>query len=156
MSNSSSNTHTEARSRYVMGKIKDDFYNAAYRGFTTISTTTLLNSWKDIEFVMNENTLFKCQMKFTWDEKAAAVNYEVVSDGSIQIDSESAMVNLHQIPAHANIYFVIRRDHTNAAVSDYLEKKGWVSNASFLEGTSKNVGGYSNSGFGIDLSTIGI
>jgi hypothetical protein len=153
---SNTNTYTVARARYVLGKIKDDFMNVAYRGFTTISYSTLMSWWEDVSFVVNEQALEKCELQFKWDGKTAAVIYEMVTDGSIHIDTDSAAINFYRIPAYATVGIVIRRDRNNEVVSNYLQKRGWTSNGSFLAGTAVPAGGYSQGGFGPNVKTIGI
>lgn len=154
--NSNTSTFTEARARYVLGKMKDDFIKVAYRGFSTITEARLMKWWDDIAFVANQKALIKCELQFTWDGKSAAVIYEIIADGSIHVDAESATVNFYLIPAHATVGIVIRRDHSNATVSKYLEDNGWTATGNFVEGTSINAGGYSRDGFGVNIKTIGL
>ncbi len=154
--NSSTNTFTEARARYVLGKMKDDFIKVAYRGFTTLVQGSLMESWEDIAFVANQKALKKCELQFKWDGGSAAVIYEITADGSIQLDVESAAINFHTIPTYATVGIVIRRDHSNQIVSKYLEEKGWTSTGSFLAGSAIDAGGYSKEGYGASIKTIGL
>lgn len=153
---SQQNTYTEARARDVFGKVKDDFINAGLRGFTTISKSTLNSWWEDVAFVANKKALEKCELQFHWSGGQAAIIYEVVSDGGIHINSDSAAHNFYAIPKDAKVSIVIRRDRSNEEVSTYLSKQGWTSSGSFIEGSTQDSGGYSKDGYGVNIKTIGL
>ena len=153
---SNSNTFTEARARYVLGKMKDDFMNASYRGFTTITQAKFMKWSNDVAFVAQQNALEKCELQFKWEDKTAAVIYEVTADGSIQVDADSASLNFHSIPADATVSIVIQRDQANEIVSKYLKENGWTSNGKFVEGSADSAGGYPKDGYGVNIKTIGL
>lgn len=154
--NSQTNTYTEARARYVLGKMKDDFYNVAYRGFTTITGEKILDWWEDVSFVVYEKALIKCELQFKWTGGEAAIVYEVVADGSIHVDADSASHNFHQIPADADVGILIKRDRNNETVSAYLQRRGWVSGGNFIVSDGGTTSGYSKDGYGFNTKSVGL
>lgn len=153
---SNTNTYSEARAKYVLGKLKQDFQSIHNRGFESISWETLNSWWEDVSFVAHQQALTRCQIKFEWpDHPGAAVDYHMSTDGTIQVDGDASSIDFHKIPQHAKVRITIRRNPNNQTVTDYLAKRGW-GKGSFLEGESTQQGGYSKGGYGANISSINL
>lgn len=149
-SDSQSDTYTEARAQYVLGKIFDDFHNIGYRGFDYFERNPdQLRKWReDIYFLMTKKVLKKFQVKFAADGKEWAVEYTIKSDGSIQQDDYSGGVDYWEIPAHASIGIVATWDRHKKDVETHMQSRGWVGGGSYVEGDLIDDGAYSKSGYG--------
>jgi hypothetical protein len=156
LTQSESNTFTTARAKYVFGKIKEDIYAIAYRGFTKVTEEKILGWWEDIFFAAQHQALVACQIQFGWQGGTAAIKYAIESSGQINLDTESAQQDFYKIPADADIRIVVTPDFGNRTVMDYFDKRGWGSNGSFLPGQESAAGGYSKDGYGAHISTIGL
>lgn len=153
---SNSNTYTEARAKYVLGKLKQDFQNIYNRGFDNLSWDALHGWLEDVSFVVHQKALTRCQIKFEWPDSAgAAVDYHMVTDGSIQVDGDASGLDFHKVPQNAKVRITIRRDPNNQTVTDYLAKRGW-GKGSFLEGEFTDQGGYSKDGYGANMSSFNL
>lgn len=150
--NSNSTTYTEARAKYVMGKIFDDFHAIGYRGFEFFKENPgKLTDWKeDLDFILSHNALRKFQLQFhAPGGRAWAIEYVVHTDSSIQRDSDSGGVDFWEIPIDANINILVDRDPDNQEVSDYLAERGWGTGGFFIGGPVSDGGAYSQEGFGV-------
>lgn len=146
---SDTDTYTEARARYVMGKIYDDFTHLITRGFKYPGRDDI-RSWRDdLLYLMNKKALYGFQVKFSFPGGGEeAWEYILKSDNSVQTDSKSGGKDLYDYPDNTSVSIVISRDHSNSEVNDYLAKRGWGSGGSFLTGTITSNGAYSKDGYG--------
>ena len=153
---SETNTYTEARAKYVLGKLEQDFQSIHNRDFDHITWDTLKVWLEDVSFVVHQKALTRCQIKFEWpDSPGAAVDYHMVTDGSIQIDGDASGLDFYRVPKHAKVRITIRRDPNNQTVTDYLAQRGW-GKGSFLEGEFTDQGGYSKDGYGANMSSFNL
>src|SRR5260221_6172313 len=134
---SATDSFTESRARYVLGKICDDFNGIFFRGFTRISADDLKKWRDDIQYVMERNALEYFELQFTYEDQEWIVRYEVRKNGEIVRDDESGGLDFYNIPAAATFNIVLRRDTTNQDVTDYLSRRGWESGGRF-QGDSGN------------------
>lgn len=148
--NSESDTYSESRARYVMGKIFDDFHAIAYRGFNYFEKNpNKLQKWKDDMFyLMTNKALEKFQMQFFDDGNEWAVEYVIKSDGTIHQDNNSGGIDYWEIPATASPNLVVTRDKSRKHINDYMDSRGWTSGASYVEGDLIDDGAYSKNGYG--------
>lgn len=154
---SNTNTYTDSRARYVMGKVLDDFINMHNRGFEGLKWKKLKKWIEDLTFVASKKALEKFEIQFiaSSGQRKWAIIYHLIADGSIQIDDESGQIDYYAIPEDANIKLVISRDPNNDQVSKYLEERGWTSGASFLELYETRQGSYSKNGYGLKRNIKG-
>lgn len=149
--NSSSNTYSESRARYVMGKIFDDFHNIAYREFVQFEKDPKeLQGWKeDIYYLMTNEVLNSFQIQFIGNgTKEWAVEFEIKADGSIQTDNESGGINYREIPDDVNVKIIANWKRDKSYVEDEMKKRGWGGSGSYIGGDLKEDGAYSKGGFG--------
>ena len=149
-----SDAFTEARARYVLGKIFDTFNNIIFRGFTTITTDNLKQWRDDIQFIMEKNALVAFEIQFRTTEKKWVVRYEVVS-GTVSRDDESGGIDFYNIPADASLSCVIERDHNNEEVNNYVERRNFGKNGEFIAESAAIYKSHSKDGFGVNLKILG-
>lgn len=152
---SSTDAYTEAKARYVKGKIFDDFNSMMYRGFTSVSANDLKEWRDDIQYIIERNALYHFEVQFRTSDKKWAVRYEVDKAGGISRDDDSGGLDFYNIPETASISMVVKRDHTNKDVSDYLVKRGWGTGGEFIAEGASNDKSYSKDGFGVNRKILG-
>lgn len=152
---SQTDTFTEARARYVLGKIFDDFNAIIYRKFNHI-TTDDLKEWRGvIQYIMERNALYKFELQFTKGNQEWAVGYEVDKQGNIARDDDSGGIDFYSIPADASLSILVRRDRSNEEITKYLEKLGWGTGGTFLTEESDTHKSFSKDGFGVNIKVKG-
>jgi len=157
-SSSASSTYTETRAKYVLGKIYDDFCAIDMRGFDRFeSDPGRLLRWKeDLFFIMKHEDLNYFQLQFSYGTptKKVALQYTIMSDGSIHSDTDSGGINYFQFPANTLINIVVQR-YGNSEVEKYLESRGWGTDGKFVGGGHKSAGEYSKENFGTKREKYG-
>jgi len=154
--NTRTNTYTESRARYVLGKMRDDFIALKAREFPGLSTASIDKWWRDISYVMYAKALKKVELQFRLPEgKEWAITYSIVSDGNIYRDDKSGRNDFWNLPDGIQVSIVISRDHENINVSEYLEKQGWTSGGTYVQGNESDHGGYSKNEFGVNITRTG-
>ncbi len=149
-------TYTETRAKYVLKKIYDDFIAISTRGFDQFknSPNFLKELKEDLLFIMTNEDLKLFQLQFINGAEERAVEYEIKSDGTIYTDNDSGGVNYWDLPDSVEIRIVIKRKGS-AYVWEELQKRGWVSGATLIEGSATSIGAYSNGGYGATKKLIG-
>jgi hypothetical protein len=148
-------TYTEARAKYVMGKVYEDFHHLIARGFASPTRQDILAWRDDLLFLMNEKALKKFQIIFEppFGSKEAW-QYELSSDNSVHSDNKSGGKDLYGYHINTRVSIVITSDQNNKVAQDYLVKRGWGGGGAFVTGTSTSLGGYSKEGYGFKNSII--
>jgi len=155
LTKSQSNTFTEARARYVLGKIFDDFNGIIFRRFTTISAETLRNWRDDVAFIMENNAMYHFEIQFKLGVQEWALRYEVDKFGGVSRDDDSGGSDFYNIPAGASVNIVVERDNSNETVSRYLIRRGWSSGGNFIAADGMCDRAYSKEGFGVNRTKKG-
>lgn len=154
---SQTTAYTEARARYVMDKIFEDFTALIIRGFATQAQIT---KWKeDLLYLMHKEVLdfFEIQLKQP-NGTVGAMKYIVKPDNSLSEDSSSGSLGLYGLPlgTKANLFAQLHFSSPNytEANNELHNNRGW--------GIGKNVDGvverhhaYSKDGYGIERNKIG-
>lgn len=152
---SRTDTFTESRARYVMGKIFDDFNSILFRGFTK-NTTEQLKGWRDdVHFIMEQNALHHFELQFSYGSQEWIVRYDVDKSGGISRDDDSGGIDFYCIPTASVINIVVRRDPKNSKVTEYLEGRGWTTGGNFKGETGISDRAYSKEGFGVNRKLVG-
>lgn len=151
MSNERTNgNYTEARARYVMGKIFDDFHVIAYRGFDYLEANPewLLKVYGDLFYLMSNHVLTSFQVKLTSNSgELWAVEFVIKPDGSLLYDTNSGRIDFWEIPANATINFPTKWTHGNGQIDNEMIKRGWTSKSASVTDYAINDATYSNHGF---------
>jgi hypothetical protein len=151
-------TYTEARARYVMDKIFEDFTALLILGF---ATQLQVNKWKeDLLYLMKEEVLlhFEVQLTKPNGEKAALVYY-VKADNSITEDSSSGKLGLYSLPwdTKANLFADLNSSHNNykRALNELMTNRGWGTGTA-VEGETERHLGFSKEGYGVERHQKGL
>lgn len=150
-----SDTFTESRAKYVLGKIFDDFNGIIFRGFTSTSSDSIKVWRDDIAFIMEQNALHHFEIQFSYGSDSWTLRYEVDKFGGIARDDDSGGSDFYNIPINAELNIVVRRDNSNDTVSNYLKRRGWVSGGNFVAEDSSGDRTYSKDGFGVNRKKLG-
>lgn len=157
-SSSQSNTFTETRAKYVLGKIYDDFCAVEMRGFHQFGrNSSKLQEWKeDLFFIMKHEDLNYFQLQFSYGTplKNVALQYTIQANGEIHSDNDSGGINYFVFPANTKISIVVKR-YGNSEVAEYLKSRGWGTNGKFVTGASESAGAYSKEGYGTKREKYG-
>ena len=152
---SATDTFTESRARYVLGKIFDDFNGIIFRGFTTVKPASLKEWRDDIQYIMEQNALYHFEIQFQYGLHSWAVRSEVNKYGGITRDDSSGGLDFYNIPAGASLNIVVNRDTADEAVSNYLARRGWTSGGAFIAEGGNSDRAYSKDGFGVNRKKLG-
>lgn len=155
MTQSQSDTFTEARARYVMGKIFDDFNGVLFRGFSSPSAETI-KSWRnDVQFVMEKDALYSFELQFYHSGKSWVLRYEVDKYGSIARDDDSGGLDFYNIAQGATVRIVLDYNRAKTVVTEYLYNKGWGSDGKFTGQNGTSDKSFSKDGFGVNRKLTG-
>lgn len=155
---SQSNTYTEARARYVIGKIYEDTLNMWN---ARLITTEKCNNWRtDLLYLLNKQVLsqFEFQFRKPNGEEIGGLRQIVKSDNSISIDDDSGGNDFFNLPSNTQVSLLAILDpeaHNYDEANKELEERGWGSNGRQLTGASNSHGSYSKDGYGVNINKIG-
>ncbi len=154
---SRTNTYTEARVRYVMDKVLEDFMTIAVRGFAPFERMT---AWyEDVRAVLLLEAAEFFEIQLTPPRgKKVGIRYTVIDDGSIAEDEASGGQNLYGLPNGTTVAIVIHaRDDAKKrdAALAYLKRRGWSMNGTVLQDEGARDRGYSKDGYGVQRARIG-
>jgi hypothetical protein len=154
---SETNTHTESRASYISDKVAADIFGLVSRGILEKESAI---EWMDIvDICLRKNGLEKFQLKISRPGgEEAAVTYQVDSTGTISFDENSGGLDWYEFEINSSVSIVIRRNSNGINDSDInqlLQKYGWTTGASFIEGNEYKDKSYSKDGFGVNRSRIG-
>lgn len=152
---SSSNTFTEARAKYVLGKIFDDFNGILFRGFKNQDDEKTIKWRDDVQFILENNALEHFELHFKTATQTWALRYEVDQYGGIYRDDNSGGIDFFNIPDSAYISIIVKHDNSNETVNEYLRRRGWVSGGNFIAASAINDRSYSKNGFGVNRKKFG-
>jgi hypothetical protein len=156
MTRSVTDTYTEARARYVMGKVYDHLVSLYIRGLITKDRADRMRA--DILYLMDRRavTYFELQFK-TPGYSDRGLHYEVRADSTISLDDESGGLNFWGLSDNTTVSLVVKLNDSSphiAEVNRQLEEWGW-GKASALSGTNQSSKSFSKDGFGLKESIVG-
>ena len=149
-------TYTEARARYVMGKVYDHLVNLYLRGIMTKTEADRMRS--DILYLMDKRAITYFQLQFKTPGYAdKGLHYEVRGDSTISMDDESGGINFWSLSSNTSVNLLVRLNRSSPNIEEVdmqLEEWGWGT-GSALSGTHTASKSFSKDGFGLKESTIG-
>ena len=154
---SEASSYSEARARYVMGKVYEDLLGLTHRGLITKERADQIRS--DVLYLLNKQVLeyFQLQFKKPDGTEIGGLHYELKSDGQIYSDEDSGNINYWMLSSDTkvNLLVSLNRSASNIQeVDEQLEEWGWGTGKS-LEGTRQALKSYSKDGYGLNQSKIG-
>lgn len=153
---SASDTYTEARARYVMGKVYDHLVNLYLIGFMTKIRADRMRS--DILYLMDKKALAYFELQFKAPGYSdRALHYEVRGNSTISMDDESGGINFWGLPNSTSVTLLVSLNRSSPHITEVdkqLEAWGWGA-GSALAGNHTATKSFSKDGFGLKESTIG-
>ncbi len=149
-------TFTDARARYVMDKIEDDFWAIRSRQFTNVDLNWLGRACEDIRYVAEKNQLAIAEVQFFSGDRKWIIRYELNNEGKIARDEESGCLKLFDIAKDATAKVVIDRKIITEATDKYLEKRGWGNNGVFHGEDGNEDRAFSKEGYGATRKLTGL
>jgi hypothetical protein len=151
-------TYTEARARYVVGKVYEDFLSMLSRGLITKHSA---DKWReDLIYIMGQQALDQFEVQFTRPNgKRDGFRYKLDDSGNIYTDDDSGEVDYYDWPNGTVANLVVTLRENSIRYRDVLEelhsRRGWGNNGSSLEGDNSDPRSFSNSGYGLNRNKIG-
>ncbi len=150
-------TYTEARARYVLGKVYEDMLALFQAG---IITKAKCDQWRDDLMYILENramSYFEFQLIKTDGTKIGGLHYELNASGGISTDDRTGGIDYWDLPENVSGSLLVDLNKAAAKydeVNTELNRRGWgTGNA--LAGTQSHLKSYSKDGYGFKQSKIG-
>ncbi len=147
---------TEARVRAVMNKVSANLVAFVVSGHVTQAQAA---KWTDdLIYLQLQEALdfFEIQATLPSGDKRG-FRYRVSSDGSAQQDSSSGGIDVYGLPVGTKVgLFANLRPDISANVRTELGRRGWGFNGQQLAATESETRMYSNNGYGLTRSKLGI
>ncbi|CAL2105532.1 bacHORMA_1 domain-containing protein [Tenacibaculum sp. 190524A02b] len=156
-SRSQTTTYTEARARYVMGKVHEDLIGLMNRGLIDLERA---NGIKDsVLYLLNKEALLYFQLQFNEPDgtEIGGLHYELNSDGTIYSDEDSGNIDYWLLSKETKVNLLVNLDRSSSNIDEVdkqLEDWGW-GKGNALEGTKELLKSYSKDGYGLTQSRIG-
>lgn len=154
-SSSRTDSFSNSRAKYVLGKVYDDFNGIIFRGFINVNDDNVISWRDDIAFVVSKDAMYHFELQFKYDGEEWVVSYEVDKYGGITRDDDSGGLDFYSIPSGASFGVVISYDTSNEEVNEYLKNKGWGTGGKFQAAGSSTSRSYSKDGFGMNRKLKG-
>lgn len=156
VSASQSCTYSEARARYVLGKVHDHLVALAIRGLMSMD---IAQEWIDaLLYLLGERAVdcFEIQCRLP-SGQSCGWRHDVDDSGSLVEDNPSGGVDTYALPigTHLGLSVKLRNDCRNLdAVNRELARRGWGS-GQLLDGQVVRERTYSRGGYGLVRSRVG-
>lgn len=155
--NSATNTYTEARARYVMGKVYEDLIGLMTADLITKDYAD--KTRKELLYLLDKKVLksFQLQFKDVYGGEKGGIHYEVRADSTIAVDDQTGGIDFWGLDSGITVSLFIKKDPNSpnlAEVNRQLTAWGWGS-GSALTGSATYAKSYSSGGFGVQQSIIG-
>jgi hypothetical protein len=151
-----SDTYTEARARYVMGKVYDHLVSLYLRGIITKAEADRMRG--NILYLMDRRAITYFQLQFkALGYPDRGLHYEVRADSTIAMDYESGGINFWSLSSDTSVHLLVKLNRSSphiAEVDRQLEEWGWGT-GSALDGTYQESKSFSKDGFGLKESIVG-
>jgi hypothetical protein len=154
---SETNTYTEARARYVMGKVHEDLIGLTTRGLITIDRANGIK--ESVLYLLNKQALryFQLQFKTSSGAEIGGLHYQLTSDGDVVADDSSGQIDYWMLANDTKVSLLVDIDQESSNIGDVnqqLEDWGWGTGGA-LSGTKQHLKSYSKDGYGLNQSKIG-
>jgi hypothetical protein len=154
---SNTNTYTEARARYVIGKVYEDIMSLMLVELITLERAQLMRT--QLLYLLEKQALKLFEFQFNRaGVKIGGVRYVVRADNSIIVDSDSGNINFWTL-YRTGIFVVLFLDLNNSSpnIEEVNRKLGeWgCGDGNALAGTEQPHNSYSKDGYGVKQSIVG-
>ncbi len=150
-------TYTEARARYVMGKVYDHLVSLYMTDIITKDYADEIR--RDILFLMDKKavTYFQLQFKTPGGSEIGGLHYEVRADSTISMDEDSGGIDFWRLAKNTEVSLLVNLNRYSPNISQVnkqLEEWGYGTGAA-LTGTHQSSKSFSKDGYGLKESIIG-
>lgn len=151
---SGTDTYSEARANYIVGKVYENTLNLMNTGLITKLRADGIR--QDILYLLSKKALkwFELQFRKPDGAQIGGIHYELKADGSIYSDEPSGGLDFWELPSNTVVKLLIDLDRTSpyiAEVDAQLAAWGWGT-GSALQGTMEYHRSFSKEGFGLQQS----
>ncbi|WP_338877275.1 hypothetical protein WBJ53_32840 (plasmid) [Spirosoma sp. SC4-14] len=156
-SQSDTNTYTESRANYVMGKVYEDTLNLYLAGLITKERADQIR--RDLLYLMNKKALRYFQLQFFKPDgtEVGGLHYELKSDSSISGDAASGGLDFWGLPSNTRVTLLVDIDRSSSSIQEVdrqLNDWGWGTGQA-LTGAHEYLKSYSKEGYGVQQSIVG-
>lgn len=149
-------TYTEVRARYVMGKVYDHLIGIYTRGFISKQTA---DDWRDqLMYMLGKRAVNYFQFQFTTSTGLEyGIHYEVRADASVTVDDDSGGLDFWGLPNNTSVTLLVQLNRNSSSIQEVdrqVAAWGWGTGTA-LQGTHTASKTFSKDGFGLKESTIG-
>ena len=150
-------TYTEARARYVMGKVYDHLVSLYMRSIITKDYADEIR--RDILYLMDKKavTYFQLQFKTPGGAEIGGLHYEVRADSTISLDEDSGGIDFWGLAKNTSVSLLVNLNRSSpniAQVDRQLEEWGWGTGTA-LTGSHRSSKSFAKDGYGLKESIIG-
>ena len=149
-------TYTETRARYIIGKVYEDLIGLMSAGLITKDRADQIRS--DILYLLSKKVLKYFELQFTlFGVEIGGLHYEVRGDSTIFMDDESGNIDFWGLSKSVYVGLLVQLDYSSPNINEVnrqLEAWGWGS-GNALSGSHQYSKSYSKDGFGVKQSIIG-
>jgi hypothetical protein len=149
-------TYTEARARYLMGKVYDHLVSLYIRGIMTKSEADRMR--EEILYLMDRKAIIYFQLKFNRpNSPECGLHYEVRGDSTISMDDESGGLNFWSLDKNTSVRLLVQLNRSSPHISQVdrqLEEWGWGTGTA-LTGIYQPSKSFSKDGYGLKESIVG-
>lgn len=151
------NTYTEARARYVMGKVYEDLVSLMLTGIITQERAERIRA--DILYLLSKDAVRFFELQFMKaGTKIGGLRYVVKSDSSVSSDTESGSINFWTLDsAQVAVLLFVELNYSSyhiAEVNRQIAAWGWGTGLALTQ-TAQQQNTYSKDGFGLQQLIIG-
>ncbi len=155
--NTNTSTYSEARARYVMGKVHEDLIGLTNRRLMSIERANRIKSY--VLYLLNMEALnfFQLQFKNSKGGEIGGLHYKVYSGGYISADEDSGNIDYWALPGDTRVTLLINLDYSSKKIDEVnkqLDEWGFGS-GNALTGTKSHLKTYSKDNYGLEQSKIG-
>lgn len=154
---SQTSTYTQARVRYVMGKVKEDLYGLM--NCSLLAMERVNSIYDSLVYLLDQKVLesFELQFKKGNGQALGGLRYELDGYGGIHSDEESGGIDYYALPKNLRVGLLVTLNKTAPNYKQVMEQLadwGWGT-GSALTGEAKHLKNYSKDGYGLSQKIIG-
>ena len=155
--NSITNTYSEARARYVLGKVYEVLMNILMADLITKSFADEVR--KELLYLMDKKALksFQLQFRTPGGREIGGLHYEVRADSSISMDDDTGGIDFWGLDKNTKVSLLVTKDTSSAQIDEVnrqLAAWGYGTGAA-LTGGYQYSSSFSKGGYGINQSIVG-
>ena len=148
-------SYTEAKARYVMGKVYEDLMGLMAAGLITKDRADQIRS--DILYLLSKKVLKFFELQFTlYGSELGGLHYEVKGDMTISLDDDSGGIDFWGLSKSVKVVLLVDLDYNSPNIEEVNRQlTGNWGSGNGLSGSPQYSKSYSRDGFGVKQSIIG-